>query len=128
MTTLVDRHAGFAAFRQGRSACLRLHGVLDEAMALGIRHHLRRDGDSVRLRLECSTLNAVEPAAVRILADGVLRWSHARPDRSVDVLNLAPRLERGVAWHPLHAVLDPDELVLVDPDRDDARAMTPSRH
>jgi hypothetical protein len=128
MTTFVDAEAGFATFTQGRSLCVRLDGSLDGAMARGIAARLHDDRDSVRLRLECSTLRGVEPGAARTLAQGLLAWARGRADRSVDVLNLEPALAERMAWHPLRPFLDPDELVFIDPDRDDVWAATPSRH
>lgn len=128
MTRYVDRQAGFAAFRQGRSFCLRLVGTLDMAMAGGARDQIRTDAGSVRLRLECSTLSDADPEAVQLLAHALLSWSRACPGRSLHVLNLSPALRRRVAWHPLRAFPDPDELPFIDPDRDEVWNTTPSRH
>ena len=128
MTRYVDREAGFAAFTQGRSLCVRLDGTLDAAMARGIEEQIRTARHSVRLRLECSTLEHADADAARILARALLAWAQGGPDRSVDVLNLDPALAERVAWHPLRSFLDPDELVFIDPDREDAWTARPSRH
>lgn len=128
MTTPVDRAAGFAAFVQGRSLCVRLDGTLDDAMAEGVAEQIVKGRENVRLRLECSTLETIDGAAARALAHALLRWSQRRPDRSVDILNLRLELQQQVAWHPFRTVLDPDELVFIDADRDDAWTVAPSRH
>lgn len=128
MTRYVDRQAGFATFVQGRSLCVRLDGTLDEAMARGVADQIRNDHTSIRLRLECSSLRVIHPEAASTLARALLAWSHGRPDRSIDILNLDPALQARVAWHPLRALLDPDELVFIDPDRETAWGSTPSRH
>lgn len=127
MTTYVDRTAGFATFREGRSACIRLHGALDGRMVRGVADRLRHDGDSVRLRVECSTLARVDADAARALAAALLEWTRRAPARSVEVLNLAPALESGAAWQPLRAVAD-SELLFLDPDRPAPWALVPSRH
>ncbi len=128
VTRFVDTKAGFATFTQGRSLCVRLDGSLDAAMARGIAAQLRGDRHSIRLRIECSTLQAVDAGAAMTLARGLLDWVHARADRSIDVLNLEPALAERMPWHPLRAFLDPDELIFLDPDRDDLWATAPSRH
>lgn len=118
MERFVDRDAGFAVFRQARSLCVRLHGTLHMEKARSIGRHVRADVDAVRLRLECSTLDAADPAAARDLAHAVLAWAQRRTDRSVDVLNLDLELQRGIPWHPLRS--DTDEWVFLDPDPDAA--------
>lgn len=128
MTAYVDREAGFATFSQGRSLCVRLDGELDGAMARGIESQIRGDLHSTRLRLECSTLARIDTGAARRLARALLAWGQARADRSVEVLNLDPAVADRVAWHPLRPFLDPDELVFIDPDRDNIWDPTPSRH
>lgn len=130
MQTHVDRDAGFAAFRQGRSLCVRLDGTLDAPMARGIARQVKHDRVSVRLRLECSTLRQVQPDASRILAHALLAWTQAGDGRSVEVLNLDYTLHQALAWHPLRFLADPDELVFLDPDHDEpwSRNARPSRH
>lgn len=128
MTKYVDRDAGFAIFSQGRSFCVRLDGELDGATARGIETQIRHERHSTRLRLECSTLHRIDAEAARILARALLAWGHAGSNRSVEILNLDPGIARRVAWHPLRPFLDPDELVFIDPDRDDIWDPTPSRH
>jgi hypothetical protein len=127
MTRYIDREAGFATFRQGRSFCVRLDGTLDAAMARGIAERLGAERDAVRLRLECSTLADADADATRVLTSAVLGWARAGSDRTVDILNLDPAVESRIGWHPLQALTDPDELVFLDPDRDDPLG-TPSRH
>jgi hypothetical protein len=128
MTEHIDRDAGFATFRRGRSLCVRLQGRLDPPMARGVAAQIRTDREATRLRLECSTLDDVDPVAARILAASLLTWSQRRTDRSVDVLNLGLEIQRHIAWHPLRALTDPDELVFIDPDREAAWGKAPSRH
>ena len=129
VTRHIDREAGFATFRQGRSLCVRLDGALGMQMAQGVAEQVQQERGAVRLRLECSTLERVDPAALRYLASVMLDWAQAVEGRSVDVLNLDPALQRRIAWHPLQALADPDELVFVDPDRDPASdPVHPSRH
>jgi anti-anti-sigma regulatory factor len=128
MTKYVDRDAGFATFSQGRSFCVRLDGQLDGAMARGIEARIRDDRVSTRLRLECSTLDRMDTDAARSLARALLAWGQARPDRSVEILNLDPAIAHRMARHPLRPFLDPDELVFIDPDRDTVWDTTPSRH
>lgn len=129
MTRFVDRDAGFAIFTQGRSLCIRLDGELDGRMARGIEERIRADHENVRLRLECSTLERVDPDALRSLAGALLAWSQWGTDRSIDILNLDPSVATAVTWHPLRPFLDSDELVFIDPDRDEVWAgVTPSRH
>lgn len=128
MQTHVDRIAGFAAFVQGRSLCVRLDGQLDLSMAQGVTGLIRRDRGAVRLRLECSSLRGVEPAAATLLAHGLVRWTQRRSGRSVDILNLSPAVQERVGWHPLRTFHDPDELVFIDPDRDEVWSLAPSRH
>ena len=120
--------AGFAAFVQGRSLCIRLDGTLDNTMAEGVAEQIVKDRENVRLRLECSTLETIDGAAARARAHALLRWSQRRPDRSVDILNLRLDLQQQVAWHPFRTFLDPDELVFIDPDRDTAWTVAPGRH
>lgn len=128
MTSDVERSAGFAAFRQGRSLCIRLDGTLDARTAREVAAQIGADRQCVRLRLECSTLQRLEPEAARILAHALLAWSRIGDGRSVDILNLAPALQRRIAWHPLRTFCDADELVFIDPDRDETWGTTPSRH
>lgn len=116
MTTHVDRDRRYAAFRAGRSACLRLTGHLDADTARAIASHLHDDRHTVRLRLECSSLATVDPRGARILADALLLWAQRAADRSVDILNLDPDIARRAAWHPLVSFLDRDEILFVDPD------------
>lgn len=130
MLTAIDKDAGFAVFRRGRSLCVRIDGTLDLDTARGVCRQLSTDADAVRLRLECSSLHEVDPDAARILARGALRWAQGGDARSVDVLNLDLELQRTLAWHPLQALTDADELVFLDPDQDDVwtAAARPSRH
>ncbi|MGK7310762.1 MAG: hypothetical protein ACN0LA_00850 [Candidatus Longimicrobiales bacterium M2_2A_002] len=128
MNRYIDREAGFAVFTRGRSLCIRLDGFLDGAMADGIADQIRTDLDHVRLRLECSTLRRVDEDAARTLARSLLAWTQARADRTIDILNLTPTVAGRVAWHPLRSVMDPDELVFIDPDRETAWGTEPSRH
>ena len=128
MTTYVDRDAGFAAFVQGRSLCVRLGGRLNEAMARGVAERIRHDHHGVRLRLECSALESVEPQAAQVLANGLLRWSHSSSGRYVEVLNLGLDLQAQVGWHPLRKFQDPDEPLFIDPDRDDPWSRLPRGH
>lgn len=128
MTPYIDRDAGFATFRHRRSLCVRLDGELDLRMATGILEQIRGDRESVRLRLECSTLGAVQPRAARVLAGGLLAWAQQRANRWVEILNLDLELQRRVAWHPLRTFTDPDEMVFTDPDRSEAWGAAPSRH
>jgi hypothetical protein len=118
MNTFIDRDAGFAAFRQGRSLCLRLDGDLDTATAIAIGRRLHDDAHATRLRLECSTLERADVRAGRILARALLGWAQQRDDRSIEVHNLDPTIRRAVAWHPLRAVTEPDAVLFFDPDRD----------
>jgi anti-anti-sigma regulatory factor len=128
MNTHVDREAGFAAFTQGRSLCVRLDGQLDQGLAQWITTLLRQDQHAIRLRLECSSLQGVDPAAARLLASGLIRWSQRGPGRSVDILNLDSSVQQRVGWHPLRTFHDRDELVFIDPALDDAGSLAPSRH
>lgn len=126
MLTRVDRTAGVAAFRQGRSLCLRLHGTLDQAMARAAAVIVGQDRDAVRLRLECSSLEAVEPDAARVLADVLLGW--AAGGWSVDIHNLDAGIQRRIGWHPLLAFHDADELLFFDPARAPFWTDPASRH
>lgn len=128
MNTHVDREAGFAVFTQGRSLCVRLHGQLDLGMAQGVTALIRHDQHAVRLRLECSSLQGVDSAGARLLASGLIRWSQRGPGRSVNILNLDCSVQARVAWHPLRTFHDPNELVFIDPDRDETWSPAPSRH
>lgn len=128
MTRKIDTETGLAAFRQGRSLCVRLQGQLDASAARGIERIARSDDNAVRFRLECSSLEGVEPVGARLLAHALLTWSGERSGRSVDLINLDPELQRRVAWHPLRAFIDPDELVFFDPGRDYDSELMPSRH
>lgn len=128
MSRYIDRNAGFAVFTRGRSLCIRLDGTLDTIMADGVADQIRNDHDHVRLRLECSTLGGIDAAAARTLARTLLAWSQAGADRTIDILNLDPEIADRVAWHPLRSVMDPDELVFIDPDRETAWGPEPSRH
>lgn len=127
-TELVDRAAGVAAFRQGRSLCIRLRGPLDPAAARAVAGLIHGGGDAVRLRLECSALSALEPTAARTMAHALLAWARRGADRSVEILNLDARLRRQLAWHPLRAFVGPDELLFLDPDREGLTGLAPSRH
>lgn len=98
----VDRDRGFAAFRAGRSVCVRLQGRLDDAMARGVARQIPAGARVVRLRLECSTLHAIDPAAARSLADELLQWTRRQGGRSVDIHNLQPALASSSALEPLH--------------------------
>jgi hypothetical protein len=118
MTTIIDRATGLAAFRQGRSLCLRLDGHLGAVTTHAIARQLRDDDHATRLRLECSGLHRVDADAIRVLASALLAWAQRRDDRSIDVLNLDLEIQAAAAWHPLRAVTDPDALVFFDPDRD----------
>ena len=118
MVLAADREAGIAAFRQGRSLCLRLAGPLDAAMARGAERVVRRDRGSVRLRLECSGLTDVDALCARLLGTALVAWGAAGDGRSVEIHNLAEGLQRRIAWHPLQSFMDRDELVFFDPDRD----------
>jgi hypothetical protein len=89
--------------------------MLDMPMARGVERQLLRDRDSLRLRLECSSLTAVAPDAARTLASALLAWAQRRDDRSIDLLNLDPDLHHTLSWHPLRAFTDPDELIFFDP-------------
>lgn len=119
---------GIAAFRQGRSLCLRLHRTLDGDAARRAVRLIRHAGDALRLRLECSALTAVEPAAARDLAEALLGWAAGADGRAVLIHNLDPGLQDRIAWHPLRPFLDPDELLFLDPDRAACDAMSASRH
>ena len=112
----IDREAGFATFRKARSFCLRLDGTLDLPLALAAARQVLRDGEAVRLRLECSSLARVEPDAARVLASALLVWVQRRDDRSIDILNLDLHLHQAMAWHPLRVFTDTDELLFFDPD------------
>jgi hypothetical protein len=118
MNKIIDRETGLAAFRQGRSLCFRLDGRLDRGTARAIEGQLRNDFHATRLRLECSSLESADRAAIRSLASTILAWVQAREDRTIDVFNLDPELKRAVAWHPLRAVTDPGAPLFFDPDRD----------
>ncbi len=118
MTPHVDRDNGYATFREGRSACIRLTGDLDAETARAIAAHLRQDRQSIRLRLECSALEHVDAAGARILSAALLHWSQGAGDRSVDILNLAAHTASRVALHPLVSFLETDEHLFIDPDRE----------
>lgn len=118
MRTYVDAVAGFATFRQRRSLCVRLHGTLDVRMARGIGSEIRRDEVAVRLRLECSALQAVETGGAAILASAILAWTQGRADRSVDILNLDLGLHSAAAWQPLRTISDGAAVLFFDPDID----------
>ncbi|MFP4623016.1 MAG: STAS domain-containing protein [Gemmatimonadota bacterium] len=122
----VDRETRFATFRQGRSFCVRLDGTLDATTARAVAEQLRNEHHSVRLRLECSTLRAMDPEGTGLLASALLAWAHRRDDRSIDVLNLDPALQRSMAWHPLAALTDPGELLFFAPES--LPGYRPSRH
>lgn len=128
MTEFVDSVNGVAAFRIGRSLCIRLHGQLDEDTARTVASRLRDDHRALRLRLECSSLDGLEPGAARLLAGALLAWSQRADGRSVDILNLGLSLQQRLAWHPLRIFLEPDEILFVDPDREAAGDLAPSRH
>lgn len=130
MNSFVDRDAGFAAFRQGRSVCLRLDGHVDIETALAIQRQLRDHDDATRLRLECSTLRRIDAEAASYLARSLLAWARQHVDRSIEILNLDAGIRRTDAWRPLRAVTDPEELIFFDPDPDPEVAGGPraSRH
>lgn len=128
MVQYVDAEAGIAVFRQGRALCIRLSGALDDRMAGRAAHIVRADRTAVRLRLECSALDGVEEAPARLFASAILAWAGAAGGRSAHILNLAETVQRRVAWHPLRAFSDPDEVLFFDPDREPAWVPTPSRH
>lgn len=46
----------------------------------------------------------------------------------MDILNLDASVQQRVGWHPLRTFHDPNELVFIDPDLDDAGSLAPSRH
>ncbi|HEM47397.1 MAG TPA: hypothetical protein ENO23_10190 [Alphaproteobacteria bacterium] len=83
---------------------------------------------AVRLRLECSAVDSVEPRAARILAGSLLAWTHRGGDRSVDVLNLRLHVDRDPGSRPLRIFREPDELLFYDPDGADVSELAPSRH
>ena len=128
MVEHVDSEAGIAAFRQGRSLCIRLCGTLDDRTARRVAQLIRSDRTAVRLRLECSALDAFEDSGARLVASSLLAWSVRAGGRTVDVLNLAETLYRRVSWHPLRSFSDPDEVLFFDPDREPAWELSPSRH
>ena len=99
------------------------------AKARGIDQQVRADAGGVRLRLECSSLDRVDPPAARALAHTILAWAQDRADRSIDILNLGLDLQQAGAWHPLRAATDPDEWLFTDPDLDPLlEGARPSRH
>lgn len=106
MEKYVDRNAGFAAFRTGRSLCVRLQGTLDGPMARGVARQIPTGTRVIRLRLECSSLHTVEPMAGRILAGALRRWEQRRDERSVEILNLDLPLLRSAACEPLRPFAD----------------------
>ena len=97
-------------------------------MARTVEGRLREERAAVRLRLECSSVEAVDPHAARILAGSLLAWIQRGGDRSVDVLNLRLDVERQSGCRPLRIFREPDELLFYDPDGADPANVASSRH
>ena len=104
MVIHVERDAGYAAFRHRRSLYIRLVGTLDGAMSRGVSEQLQWDHLAVRLRIECTALDAIEALAAARMAGAVLGWTSRAHGRTVDVLDLKAALQRELPCHRYAAV------------------------